>query len=43
MIRSLAIGAGATAATVALAHTALAGYVARRLIAPRAPKVFSPE
>lgn len=42
MIRSLAIGAGATVATVALAHTALAGYVARRLIAPRAPKVFSP-
>lgn len=42
MIRSVAIGAGVTAATVALAHTALAGYVARRLVAPRAPKVFAP-
>ncbi|WP_394685144.1 alpha/beta hydrolase family protein [uncultured Microbacterium sp.] len=42
MIRSLAIGTGVAAATVAVAHEALAGYVARRLIAPRAPKVYAP-
>lgn len=42
MIRSFAVGAGVTAAAVALAHTALAGYVARRLIAPRAAKVYAP-
>lgn len=42
MIRSVAVGAGITAATVAIAHTALAGYVARRLVAPRSPKVFTP-
>lgn len=42
MIRSLAVGTGVAAATVAVAHTALAGYVARRLIAPKAPKVYAP-
>ncbi|WP_144785917.1 S9 family peptidase [Microbacterium sp. BH-3-3-3] len=42
MIRSLAVGTGVAAATLALAHTAVAGYVARRLIAPRAPKVYAP-
>ena len=42
MIRPLVIGAGVAAATLAVAHTALAGYVARRLIAPRAAKVFEP-
>lgn len=42
MIRSLAVGAGVAAAAVAIAHTALAGYVARRLVAPRAPKAFAP-
>ncbi|MCJ1707844.1 carboxylesterase [Microbacterium sp. VKM Ac-2923] len=42
MIRSLVVGAGVAAATVAIAHTALAGYVARRLVAPRAPKAFAP-
>ncbi len=42
MIRPLALGAGVVVATVALAHTALAGYVARRLIAPRAAKVYGP-
>ncbi|MDQ1085174.1 MULTISPECIES: S9 family peptidase [Microbacterium] len=42
MIRSLAVGAGIATATVALAHTALAGYVARRLVAPRSAKVFAP-
>lgn len=42
MIRSLVVGAGVAAAAVAIAHTALAGYVARRLVAPRAPKAFAP-
>ncbi len=42
MIRSLATGAGIAAATVAVAHTALGGYVARRLIAPRAAKTYAP-
>ncbi|MFJ4161470.1 alpha/beta hydrolase family protein [Microbacterium testaceum] len=42
MIRSLAVGTGVAAATLALAHTAVASYVARRLIAPRAPKVYAP-
>lgn len=42
MIRSLIVGAGVVTAAVAIAHTALAGYVARRLVAPRAPKAFAP-
>ncbi|KQR18890.1 serine aminopeptidase domain-containing protein [Microbacterium sp. Leaf151] len=42
MIRSFVVGAGVVTAAVAIAHTALAGYVARRLVAPRAPKVFAP-
>ncbi|MCI9859688.1 serine aminopeptidase domain-containing protein [Microbacterium proteolyticum] len=42
MIRSFVVGAGVVTAAVAIAHTALAGYVARRLVAPRAPKIFAP-
>ncbi len=42
MIRSLALAAGATGAVVLAAHAALGGYVARRLIAPRAAKEDAP-
>lgn len=42
MIRSLAVGTAVAAGVVVAAHTALGAYVARRLVAPRAPKVFVP-
>jgi pimeloyl-ACP methyl ester carboxylesterase len=42
MIRSLAIGTAVAAGAVVAAHTALGAYVARRLVAPRAPKIFEP-
>ena len=42
MIRPVIVGAGVAVATVAVAHAALGGYVARRLIAPRAPKTYVP-
>lgn len=42
MIRSLAVGAAATGAVALAAHAALGGYVARRLIAPRAAKSYAP-
>lgn len=42
MIRSIVIGTAATAGAVSAAHVALGAYVARRLVAPRAPKVFAP-
>lgn len=42
VVRAVLIGLGLAAAAVAVVHTAVAGYVARRLVAPRAPKVFAP-
>ncbi|MFJ4039448.1 alpha/beta hydrolase [Microbacterium sp. NPDC090007] len=42
MIRSLTVGAAAAGAVVVAAHAALGGYVARRLIAPRAAKTYTP-
>ena len=42
MIRRLIVGTGAALATAGALHLALGGYVARRLIAPRAAKPFVP-
>ncbi|BAJ75164.1 hydrolase of the alpha/beta superfamily [Microbacterium testaceum StLB037] len=42
MIRRLIVGTGAAVAAAGALHLALGGYVARRLIAPRAAKPFVP-
>jgi uncharacterized protein len=42
MTRRLIVGAGAAVAAAGALHLALGGYVARRLIAPRAAKPFVP-
>ncbi|MDQ1075618.1 MULTISPECIES: alpha/beta hydrolase [Microbacterium] len=42
MTRRLIVGTGIAAAAVGAVHLALGGYVARRLIAPRAAKPFVP-